>query len=120
MTNKDKFEKLQSDFQSSQQVLTAIGHETRQLIIMVLIQAGCQGIRVGEITEKTHLSRPAVSHHLKILKTSGVVSVRKESTKNYYYLDPSSKLMNLKQLMRTIEELIEDHGKGRKKYGKDK
>ncbi|MGR5875393.1 ArsR/SmtB family transcription factor [Bacillus pacificus] len=25
-------------------------------------------MRVGEITRKTHLSRPAVSHHIKVLK----------------------------------------------------
>lgn len=30
------------------------------------------GLNVKEITEKTSLSRPAVSHHLKILKDSGL------------------------------------------------
>ena len=29
------------------------------------------GLNVREITERTSLSRPAVSHHLKILKTAG-------------------------------------------------
>ena len=28
----------------------------------------CRGVRGNEITQKTHLSRPAVSHHLQILK----------------------------------------------------
>lgn len=44
------------------------------------------GIRVGEIAEKAHLTRPSVSHHLKILKESGIVAMRKEGTKNFYYL----------------------------------
>ena len=47
----------------------------------------CSGVRVGKITQKTHLSRPAVSHHIQILKDAGIVKMRREGTKNYYYLD---------------------------------
>nr|WP_242835130.1 metalloregulator ArsR/SmtB family transcription factor [Clostridium sartagoforme] len=111
MNNNDRFNILKSDFKSCTQVLTAIGDETRQLIVIVLIGSGCSGMRVGEITSQTHLSRPAVSHHLKILKDAGIVDVRKVATMNYYYLEPSSKLMNLKKLINNIEELINDHGK---------
>ena len=97
---------LKSDFKACTQVLAAIGDETRQLIIIVLIDAGCSGMRVGEITAQTHLSRPAVSHHLKLLKDAGIVGVRKITTMNYYYLDPSSELMNLKALITNIEALL--------------
>ena len=41
---------------------------------------------IGEIAQKAHLTRPSVSHHLQILKESGIVAMRKEGTKNYYYL----------------------------------
>ena len=37
----------------------------------------CRGVRVGEITKRTHLSRPAVSHHLQILREAGILGVRK-------------------------------------------
>jgi len=40
---------------------------------------------------KTHLSRPAVSHHLQILKDAGILKMRREGTKNYYYFDPDQK-----------------------------
>ncbi len=63
-----------------------MGDETRQLILIALLESDFNGIRVGEIT-KTHLSRPAVSHHLKILKEAEIVNLRREGTKNYYYLD---------------------------------
>lgn len=43
---------------------------------------------MGEITAKTNLSRPAVSHHLRIMKDAGLIKVRKESTMNFYYFDP--------------------------------
>jgi len=51
----------------------------------------CSGVRVMEITERTHLSRPAVSHHLQILKDAGILKMRREGTKNYYYFDPDQK-----------------------------
>ncbi len=51
-----------------------------------MMQMGeCNGVRVGTITQKTHLSRPAVSHHLKILTEAGLIKMRREGTKNYYY-----------------------------------
>jgi DNA-binding transcriptional ArsR family regulator len=68
-------------------------------------------IKYAEITTQTHLSRPAVSHHLKILKEADIVHVRKVKTMNYYFLDPSSKIMNLKKLVDNIEELINGNGK---------
>lgn len=56
------------------------------------------GLNVKEITKMTNLSRPAVSHHLKLLKDSGLISVRHEGTSNYYYLtitESTKKLMEL-------------------------
>lgn len=79
---------LAQRFASCRKILTAIGDETRQHLILEMMKMGkCDGVRVGEITEKTNLSRPAVSHHLQILKEAGVVKVRREGTKNYYYFD---------------------------------
>lgn len=73
-------------FQECRKAFTAIGDETRQLILLVLLQSDLTGIRVGEIAEKTHLTRPSVSHHLQILKEAGIVNMRREGTKNYYYI----------------------------------
>lgn len=73
-------------FSECKDAFTAIGDETRQLILMVLLESDLSGIRVGEIARKTHLTRPSVSHHLKILKEADIVAMRKEGTKNYYYI----------------------------------
>ena len=54
--------------------ISAMGDETRQLILITLLESDFNGIGVGEITEKTHFSRPDVSHHLKILKESEIVN----------------------------------------------
>ena len=83
----EMLKEITSKFKLCRKAISAMGDETRQLILLTLLEGDFNGIRVGEITEKTHLSRPAVSHHLKILKEAEIVNVRREGTKNYYYLD---------------------------------
>lgn len=109
MKKKEQIEKIQEDFKNAQSILTAIGDETRQIILLVLMESDCKnGMRVGEITAKTHLSRPAVSHQLKILKDIEIVKMRKEGTKNYYYVNVSEKLNILKKLVLDIEHLMKE------------
>lgn len=98
---------IAKEFKNNQKVLVAIGDETRQAILKTLIEGPQNpGMRVGEIRLNTHLSRPAVSHHLKILKDAQIVSVRKEGTINYYRLDSKSKLQSLKNLVHVIERAL--------------
>lgn len=69
-------------------------------MILAFLESDYNGIRVNEIAQKTHLSRPAVSHHLQILKDAGIVNMRREGTKNYYYLDSNE------SQWKTLHELI--------------
>ena len=106
---KENMIQLSKEFKECQKQLTAIGDETRQHIILALLEGDCDGIRVGEITKKTHLSRPAVSHHLKVLKESNIISMRREGTKNYYYKDhKGTEFMKLFNLLKHINEIIQD------------
>lgn len=43
---------------------------------------------VGEIASGLPVSRPAVSQHLKVLKTAGLVDDRAEGTRRIYRIDP--------------------------------
>lgn len=98
-------EKIREDFISSSKVLQAVGDETRQNIILALMESPCNvGMRVGEITAKTHLSRPAVSHHLKILKEARIVNMRKEKTMNFYSINVHDGLQDLIQLSDHIKD----------------
>ena len=101
-----KIAQVKSDFKACTQVLVAIGDETRQLVIVALLDAGCDGLRVGEITTQTHLSRPAVSHHLKILKDTGIVRIYEVATMNYYYIDPRGMIGDLQKLVTHLEEML--------------
>lgn len=86
---------LAKEFESCQKLLIALGDETRQhLILEMMKMEACGGVRVGVITEKANLSRPAVSHHIQILKESGLLKMRREGTKHYYYFDADAEAMN--------------------------
>lgn len=87
--------KLEEEFKNCQKLLTAVGDENRQHLLCVMLNCPIEGARVTQIAEMTHLSRPAVSHHMQILKTAGLVKSRKEGTYVYYYLDPDDNQVTL-------------------------
>lgn len=115
MCTRAGIEKLAEDFENCRKVLLALGDENRQhLILEMMKMEKCSGARVGDITERTHLSRPAVSHHLQILKEAGILKVRKEATKNYYYFDPDIKsfdrLIHMLQKAKELTAGLPDRG----------
>jgi ArsR family transcriptional regulator len=96
---------IKKQFTQSRSLLAAIGDETRQALIVALMGADCYGMRVGEITEKIHLSRPAVSHHLRVLLDADVIGVTPEGTKNYYWLKLGGPWQTFVELVNNIEKL---------------
>ena len=102
-------------FEACHKTLSAVGDETRQHIILEMMRMDYRGSRVPDITERTNLSRPAVSHHLQILKDAGIVKMRKEGTMTYYYLDPDMESFTrlsdaLLQAVRICENLPDRSG----------
>ena len=45
-------------------------------------------IAVNELAAMLPVSRPAVSQHLRVLKTAGLVADRPEGARRVYYIDP--------------------------------
>lgn len=106
---REDIKRLESELKKCQKVLTAIGDETRQHLLCVMLQGKCSGSRVVDIAEQTNLSRPAVSHHIQILKEAGIVKPRKEGTCIYYYLDPeANEVDNLITLFCDIREFMKN------------
>jgi DNA-binding transcriptional ArsR family regulator len=64
-------------------LLTTLADPTRQRIVEAL-RAG--PLTVGELTDRTPVTRSAVSQHLQILKGVDVVDERREGTRRYYSL----------------------------------
>src|SRR5579862_2647486 len=65
--------------------LQALSDPTRQRIVEMLAAGALSS---GEIAGRFSLSAPAISQHLKALKTAKLVTVRADRQKRIYTLDP--------------------------------
>lgn len=100
---------LANEFELYRKVFIALGDETRQQIFITLLNHDTVGMRVPEITKKTHLSRPAVSHHLRVLKDAGLIKMHKVGTMNYYYVDAAKSCWTgLKNLVEHVDKVVRD------------
>jgi len=64
----------------------ALADETRQEIMRLCC---CRWLSVGEIVQELDVSQPTVSHHLSILRSAGLVNVRREGKQVFYRLNQS-------------------------------
>ncbi len=85
-------------------VFSMLQDDKRQEIMVLLFDN--RELSVTEITDRLSLSRPAVSHHLKLLLDTGLVSVRQEGKERYYRLELDEALKLLKKLTNSIEDDI--------------
>lgn len=111
MKYQEEYMAIYQDFQDCATFFQAIGNETRQGILLFLIQSGGKGARVSEITENAHLSRPAVSHHLNVLKDAGIIHCRPEGTSHYYYIGIHEQLPMLAKLNVDIRTFLSTYFK---------
>ena len=63
-------------------ITKALADKSRYNILKLIAKK--KEICCTDILNKTHLSQPAVSHHLKILLESEIVSVRREGQYGYF------------------------------------
>jgi len=67
--------------------LSALGHPVRLKILRFVVQAGPDGSAAGDIQSHVDLPASTLSHHLKRLLDSGVLTTRSEGTFHYYAAD---------------------------------
>lgn len=85
-------------------IFSMLQDENRQKILLMLFEN--EELSVAAITEQLSLSRPAVSHHLKLLLDTELVNVRKDGKERYYRINLAPSLFLLKQLVDSIEQDI--------------
>lgn len=69
-------------------ILKALGDETR-LDVFRLIAAQDAPVCVCDITERFNVSQPTISHHLKVLREVGLISVSRRGNWAFYAMDTS-------------------------------
>ena len=84
-------------FRDCRPLFQALGEPARQDIIMLLAEH--ERLNVTALAERLPLSRPAISHHLKVLKSAGLVAMARESRENHYSLELDSALERLQNLV---------------------
>lgn len=103
-----KLDQIQSQFKICTPYMTTLSDPVRQKILLILAESGTDGMDVQDITSKTHLSRPAISHHLRILKDAGMIISHKKGTQVYYFLYIQKALDQMMQLLNTVSHLVEN------------
>lgn len=93
-------------FEAAAPLFTVLADPYRQQILLDL-GTTAEGRNVNEITEKLALSRPAVSHHLLLLKQAGLVAVTKHGTQNIYTLTLKASIQQIRALMDLLEASCE-------------
>ncbi|MCW9698218.1 MULTISPECIES: ArsR/SmtB family transcription factor [unclassified Avibacterium] len=78
-----------------------LADENRHEILDLLIIHG--KLNVNELTEKIHLSRPAVSHHLKLMLQAGLVQVTQVGKERYYFATLEDSALLLKALVESLQ-----------------
>jgi DNA-binding transcriptional ArsR family regulator len=69
------------------EVLAAFSDPTRQAVLHLLRR---RASTVGELAGRLPVSRPAVSQHLQVLKSAGLVEEERRGTRHYFRLNPKS------------------------------
>jgi DNA-binding transcriptional ArsR family regulator len=68
------------------EVFAALADDTRRRIIELLAH---EELLAGEIAAHFGCSRPAISHHLKVLREAGLVRSRVDAQRRAYSVDPA-------------------------------
>ncbi len=108
--NEAKLSEAMILFEKCSPTFVALGDITRQRLIESLARAGTNGLDVASITATTALSRPAISHQLKVLKDAGLVLSLKKGTQVFYRLNIREKVETLKKFILVMEDLVNEAG----------
>ena len=88
-------------FRACMPVFNALGDKFRQDIVMLL--AHDERLNVNQIAERMPLSRPAISHHLKVLMQANLITLERVSRENFYSLSLDGALADLRKLVEQAE-----------------
>jgi DNA-binding transcriptional ArsR family regulator len=83
-----------------QAAIEALSHPTRRAMLRLVLD---RELPVGELAQRTGLSQPAASQHLKVLRDAGLVRGRVDGRRRLYQVD----LQGLQRLRVELDSLWE-------------
>lgn len=107
--NESDWHRIRMLFSSCGPLFIALGDKVRQQLVLDIAEGQMSneyGINVSDLSAKSMLSRPAISHHLKVLKDYGVITPKKVGTQIFYTLSLDKNLEEVAELVRAIQKLM--------------
>lgn len=101
-------ERLARLFEKNLPLFTALGDPTRQQLVMLMVDGHPKSVK--ELTAGTSLSRPTISHHLKVLKDAHILIEHKKGRQIYYRPHIGEYFHSLKELIDTVDQIIKQEG----------
>ena len=98
-----------SNFQTVADILRLLGDTTRIRIFWLLCH--CEEC-VTNISSVMDMSSPAVAHHLRLLKNSGLIICRREGKEVYYRVSDTEQSRLLHQIIEQVMEIACPEQKG--------
>jgi DNA-binding transcriptional ArsR family regulator len=100
----DDVEHIRILFRGSQAFFTALGDPVRQELLLAMMSG--ELLSVKELAGRTNLSRPTISHHLKILKEANIIVEHKNGRQIFYQPQPGEYFYIVKELIDSIDTII--------------
>ena len=100
--NRHYLRAIPREWRAISQAFTALGDEHRQRILLTFDRG--ERLNVGQIAEVSTLSRSAVSHHLKILRTAGVLDSQKVGKEVYFWVNKAFLEESLQAVLDFVKE----------------
>lgn len=82
---------------------SALSDPIRQQLVVLMMDGSRKS--VAELAAQTELSRPTISHHLKILRDAHIITSQKVGRKRYY----SPEMRNSLKLLRELTDATDTH-----------
>ena len=100
--NAEFAQRLPDGWEKFSRFFFALGDTTRQQILLVFDPG--EEICVNDIARLFKLSRPAISHHLKVLRESQLVTCQKRGREVYYRVN----YLYCAEVLRVVHEFVSD------------
>ncbi|MFZ2836386.1 MAG: metalloregulator ArsR/SmtB family transcription factor [Candidatus Saccharimonadales bacterium] len=93
--------KIRNQFEDCLPIFNALGNSIRQELLFAINEE--KGMSVKHLADKINLSRPAVSHHLKVLQSAGILAHHKVGRERIYYLSFADALEKMTRLISSAQ-----------------
>lgn len=115
----DELKNIRRFFEQGLPIFSALGDSNRQKLMLLMLEGEPKS--VGELAANMSISRPSISHHLKIMKDAKIITEKQIGTRRYYYPITGEYVRPIQELLNEIQKLDVHMTKyGKCKIRKDK